>query len=476
MKELVSYLTEWRRAHPRASYAIAATSGILLLGVVLWAAGAFSGGGEDSGGVSCEVAGSCPSASPTPAGTLTSTPTPSVKPSATGTATPTPLTSATPTSTPVAAPTATATKTPVTTKTPVPTPTPITYGLALAVGQANFERMVDFALVPGKPDEALVSTQKERKVWHVSISGGFQRTVYGDLSSLAGGSGNEEGLLSVALSPSFQSDKRVYVYYTQGGASNLPTVLSRFDVVAGKMDTANETRILEVPDFANNHNGGRILFGPDGYLYLSLGDGGGGGDPNENGQDKNTLLGKILRLKVTGEPTYTSPPGNPFVGAPGRDEIWAYGFRNPWRFSFDRSGGALWVGDVGQSKWEEVESVVKGGNYGWDCYEGFVSYEPAGCGAKSTFKFPRAVYDHADGSCSVTGGYVYRGSAMPELKGRYIYGDFCSGKIWAVNPATSNNPVLLLDSNASLSSFAELPNGELLVITFNRAIYKLAHG
>ena len=294
--------------------------------------------------------------------------------------------------------------------------------------------------------------------------------------SLAGG-GNEEGLLSATFSPNFESDHRIYVYYTQGGNAGLPTVLSRFPVNGNVMDTSigAETRILLVPDFAENHNGGRLLFGPDGYLYLSLGDGGGGGDPAETGQNNDDLLGSVLRLNVTGQATYTIPLDNPFADGPGgdADEVWAYGLRNPWRYSFDRVTGDLWLADVGQQDWEEIEKIVSGGNYGWDCWEGNTVYEDIDCGSPQTpFLFPRAVYDHGLG-CSVTGGYVYRGTSMPEIYGWYVYSDFCSGRIWAVNPADSSSPVQLVDTNFNIASFAELPNGELLVLTFQNSIQRL---
>ena len=361
------------------------------------------------------------------------------------------------------------------------TPYPSAYGLTQAVNAATFSRMVDMVAIPGYPDEAVIALQKDETIRRVSLSGAFAPALYGDLSAYVGGTGNEEGLLSVAFSPDFQSDGRVYVYYTQGSSqgSQQPTVLSRFQVSGGVMVTVGpgaETRILGVPDFAENHNGGKIVFGADGYLYLSLGDGGGGGDPQDNGQDLADLRGKVLRIDVTGQATYAIPPDNPFSDGPGgnADEIYAYGFRNPWRMSYDWTGGEIWVGDVGQNAWEEVEAVAKGGNHGWDCYEGFASYEPSGCPA-SGFVAPRAVYGHDEG-CSVTGGYVYRGASMPELNGWYVYGDFCSGKIWAVNTVGSAAPVLLADTGLPIASFAELPDGELVVVTFANAVHRLARG
>jgi glucose/arabinose dehydrogenase len=359
------------------------------------------------------------------------------------------------------------------------TPTPSAYGLTQAIPSAAYGDMVDLAMFPGSDDEAIVVLKDAQQIRRVSLSGAFSPALFGDLSAYVDGGGGEEGLLSAAFSPDYANDGRVYVYYTQGGASGLPTVLSRFQVVAGSMVTAGsnaETRILEIPDFAGNHNGGKIVFGQDGSLYLSLGDGGGFGDPNESGQDIDSLLGKVIRIDVTAVDAapYDIPPDNPFVGVPGRDEIFAYGFRNPWRMSIDSATGTVWVGDVGQNQWEEVEPVVKGGNYGWDCYEGFAVYEPAGCLA-TVFVFPRAVYDHSGGNQAVVGGYVYRGSAMPELFGWYVYADAYSGRIWALDaaPGATTPPVLLLDSAHFISSFAEDAEGELLALTFGNAIYRL---
>jgi glucose/arabinose dehydrogenase len=311
----------------------------------------------------------------------------------------------------------------------------------------------------------------------MSLTNAFTPTLYGDLTSYAGGGGNEEGLLSVAFSPDFANDQRVYVYYTRGSPN--PNILSRFQVVGGVMDTISagaETVILSNADTANNHNGGRIQFGNDGYLYLSTGDGGGAGDPGENGQDPNELLGKVLRINVTGvttPPYHTSPADNPYVGIAGRDEIFAIGLRNPWRMSIDSFTGDVWLGDVGQGAWEEVDRVSKGGNYGWDCYEGNAPYEATGCGPIGGFQFPRAVYPNPSQGQAVSGGFVYRGPSMPELNGYYIYADFYSGRIWAVNTLDTSPAILLVDTSYQISSFAELPDGELLVLTFNNAIYRL---
>jgi glucose/arabinose dehydrogenase len=325
------------------------------------------------------------------------------------------------------------------------------------------------AMYPGSTDEAIVIAQNEGSLWKVSISGAHPPVFFGDLSAYIT-NGGEQGLLSLAFSPQFASDGRLYVYYTAGEPQR--TVLARFPVVNGALDSNSRTVIIEVPDFAANHNGGRIVFGMDGYLYLSTGDGGGGGDPQENGQNVNTLLGKVLRLNVSGQQTYSVPGDNPFVGRDGLDEIWAYGFRNPWRMSMDSATGELWIGDVGQSQWEEVGRVTPGGNHGWDCYEGFAVFESNGCPGGG-FVQPRAAYPHSGGRCSVTGGYVYRGSAIPSMYGWYVYGDYCSGEIWAVNPA-GGDPVLLANTEYSISSFAELPGGEIAVLTFDEAVFRLS--
>jgi hypothetical protein len=231
----------------------------------------------------------------------------------------------------------------------------------------------------------------------------------------------------------------------------------------------------------SNHNGGQLAFGPrDGYLYLGPGDGGGGGDPGENAQDPAELLGKILRIDVeTGDPsTYTIPPSNPYATTPGyRPEIWDLGVRNPFRFSFDRATGDLFIADVGQNNVEEIDHEPAGDpggrNYGWDCYEGSTPYETAGCGPAANYVFPVWQYTHALG-CSVTGGYVYRGQLFPVMSGIYFYGDFCSGRIWGLSfDGTSWQNTEYLDSAVRLSSFGEDVNGEVYVVDLNGAVYRL---
>jgi glucose/arabinose dehydrogenase len=329
--------------------------------------------------------------------------------------------------------------------------------------------MLAFSLVPGSPNEAVVLTQGG-VIWHVTLDGSSPPAVFGDVSGLLiSNPGNEEGLLGLAFSPNFAADGRVFVDYSAGDPRR--SVLARFQVVGGRIDMTSERVILEVPQPFSNHNGGQLAFGPDGYLYWGLGDGGSEGDPQENGQKLSTLLSSILRLDVSGD-AYTVPPDNPFVGTPGAlPEKYAYGLRNPWRFSFDRLTGDLWAGDVGQDKWEEVDRIVSGGNYGWSILEGFECYRTPNCD-QTGLTLPRAVYGH-DVGCAIIGGFVYRGAAMPELQGWYVYGDYCSGRIWALNTADSTAPVLLSETGHPISSFAELASGEIVVVTFDNALYEL---
>ena len=277
------------------------------------------------------------------------------------------------------------------------------------------------------------------------------------------GGGNEEGLLSLAFPPGFGSGKdHFYVYFTRTDGNNQ---VSRFSL-NGNPDSADpdsEEPIItfDHPTFSN-HNGGQLFFGTDGFLYIGTGDGGGGGDPGGNGQDPNSLLGKLLRIDVeSGIDPYQIPPGNPFVGQPGhRGEIWALGLRNPWRFSFDRLTGDLYLGDVGQSSWEEVDfqpgSSPGGENYGWNIKEGFECYNAANCDDQGMTDPVHVYQTHVEGTCSISGGYVYRGGNYPGLSGLYIYGDYCNGKIWGLKSEAGGwMNQLLLDTSLSISPFGE---------------------
>jgi glucose/arabinose dehydrogenase len=292
--------------------------------------------------------------------------------------------------------------------------------------------------------------------------------------------GDERGLLGMAFHPDFATNGRFFVSYTQGTATNRPSVLSEFSVSAGDPNIADTTeRIVFGPltQPFQNHNGGMIAFGPDGYLYYSLGDGGSGGDPLGSGQNRATLLGNILRLDINvpgGNPAgYLIPSTNPFVGnAEGwQEEIYAWGMRNAWRFSFDRATGRLFVADVGQSEREEVNIVAAGGNYGWNVMEGFVCY-PSGdtaCVDTTLYELPIFDYSHAGGNCSISGGYVYRGAANPSWAGTYFCGDYCSGRIWQLTEQQGGSWTgeVLLDTSFRIVSFGEDEAGELYLVHMN---------
>lgn len=289
--------------------------------------------------------------------------------------------------------------------------------------------------------------------------------------------GNEEGLLGLAMAPDFASSGRFYVNYT--AADPRRTVISRFTLAGSTASPSSEQIILEVAQPFSNHNGGQLAFGADGFLYIGMGDGGSGRDPQGNGQNLDVLLGKILRIDVSQAANglnYTIPTDNPFVGRnDARGEVWAYGFRNPWRFSFDSATQALWAGDVGQNAREEVDLVTKGGNYGWVIMEGSQCLTGNSCD-RTGLTLPVVDYATANGRCSVTGGYVYRGSAIPALVGAYVYGDYCSGEVWAVrfDGTRATQQGLIADLGGALSSFAVDLQGEVYALNYGSGtIFKL---
>jgi glucose/arabinose dehydrogenase len=283
----------------------------------------------------------------------------------------------------------------------------------------------------------------------------------------------ERGLLGLAFHPSYKTNGKFYVNYTDLNGNTVVAEYLRSSTNSNRANTIGRVLLRVTQPYAN-HNGGMLAFGPDGYLYIGLGDGGSSGDPGNRAQSLGTLLGKILRIDVnrrTGTLQYGIPATNPFVGRTGDDRIWSYGLRNPWRFSFDKSTGDLWIGDVGQNRYEEVDRATRasgggrGRNYGWRVMEGRACYSPpTGCNTSGK-TMPLAVYSHTYG-CSVTGGYVYRGSQYPAMQGAYLFADYCSGRIWAVvaGGASSQTPRLLLDTSHSISSFGET-EGRNLVIT-----------
>ncbi len=307
-----------------------------------------------------------------------------------------------------------------------------------------------------------------------------------DIQEVVNDGGNEQGLLGLTFHPHYTQTGYFYVNYTD--AANA-TVVGRYSVSmtdSNQADLTSFMTILTVDQFATNHNGGQILFGPDGYLYIGMGDGGGGGDPQDNGQNAETLLGAMLRLDVDRATPYAIPPDNPYVGTTGADEVWAIGLRNPWRFSFDRMTGDLYIGDVGQNAWEEinylaVDSVTAASegerNFGWPCREGRHDFEFTDACATLTLTEPIAEYGHDDaGGYSVTGGFVYRGQAYPDWQGRYFYADYISGRIWSLNKLGSGNwsePRLELDTNLQISAFGEDEAGELYITEFSGKVRRL---
>lgn len=291
-------------------------------------------------------------------------------------------------------------------------------------------------------------------------------TLFLNIDDRVNNDGNEMGLLGLALHPNFAQNGYFYVNYT--GARG-DTFISRFTANGDSADPNSEVVLLRVKQPYPNHNGGTMNFGPDGYLYMGLGDGGSGGDPEGNGQSLDTLLGKILRIDVDSKEPYAIPSDNPFG-----DEIWAFGLRNPWRMSFDSATGDLYIGDVGQGDWEEVDIIPAGSrggeNFGWDHREGAHDFEGGG---PADMIDPIAEYSHSEGGCSVTGGYVYRG-AMPEWNGIYLYGDYCTGQVWGlIRSGEAWQNQLLYDTDFTITSFGQDKNGELYILTDGGEVYVL---
>ncbi len=309
-------------------------------------------------------------------------------------------------------------------------------------------------------------------------NGVLQATPFLDIAGLMTSAGGEQGLLGLAFHPNYTTNGLFFVYYT---ASNGDNTLARFQVSASdpnRADPNSRVELFALSDRFNNHNGGNISFGPDGFLYVGIGDGGSAGDPDNNAQNLGSLMGKLLRIDVNSGNPYGIPANNPFVGVPGaRGEIWALGLRNPWRWSFDRQTNDLWIGDVGQGNWEEIDrqpAGVGGRNYQWSCLEGTHPFNTSRTCTQGTPTGPIIEYDHTQGDCSVTGGYVYRGAAIPSLVGSFVYADYCSGRIWMLQGSTST---LLLDTTLNVASFAQDRNGEVYVLDITGGVvYRMLDG
>jgi glucose/arabinose dehydrogenase len=347
--------------------------------------------------------------------------------------------------------------------------------------------MLDPVGVTSGGDRRLYVNERAGRVVAIEPDGSL--TVFGDLSDRIA-AGGERGLLGLAFHPDYQHNRRLFVDYTRSGAGGDEgdTVVAelRGSADGATLDPTTERVLLTVDQPAANHNGGQLAFGPDGYLYIGLGDGGGGGDPFGNGQNPDALLGSILRIDVDAAPAegkaYAIPPDNPFAGGGGAPEIWAKGVRNPWRFSFDRTTSQIWIGEVGQGAYEEIDRApaeTGGLNYGWPILEGNHCYESATCVPPAGYQPPITEYSHADG-CSVTGGYVYRGTEQPGLGGFYLFGDYCSGNLWAIRADAAApaggivTPQLLLATGLAISSFGEDAAGELFLADLNGgSIYRI---
>ena len=348
-----------------------------------------------------------------------------------------------------------------------------------------------FATVPGGPKGPLAMTApndgtgrlfvaaQDGKIWSIEADGTVGDDPMVDLANHIR-SGGEQGLLGLATHPDFPTDPRIFVNYTNQAGDTLIASLALAEGEPNEFDLDTHREILFVSQPFANHNGGGVVFGPDGFLYLSLGDGGSGGDPQGNGQRLDTLLGKILRIDIDHAPDpetgYATPPSNPFADGGGLPEIWHYGLRNPWRLSFDRATDDMWIGDVGQNRYEEIDVARAGAgglNFGWNVMEGSHCFSADGCDTDG-LTLPVSDYGR-DLGCTVIGGYVYRGSRYPFLDGTYLFTDYCSGRLFALD-ATANAlvaPVEVGNAGNSISAFGQDVDGELYVLSLSGAISKV---
>lgn len=349
-----------------------------------------------------------------------------------------------------------------------------------AIGQAigltsfatGFTSPVDIEHPVG--DTRLFVVQQTGAIRILNANGTINPTNFLTLTTATISNGSERGLLGLAFHPNYATNGYFYVNYTNTAGN---TVIARYTVSANPdvADATSATTILTVAQPFSNHNGGSLKFGPDGYLYIGMGDGGSAGDPGNRAQNINENLGKMLRIDVDAASPYGIPTDNPYVGITGNDEIWATGLRNPWKFSFDMANGDLWIADVGQNQYEEINKIAAptttGLNFGWKCYEGNSVY--SSCAGSLVYTFPVAEYSHAGGPCSITGGYVYRGSLYPNLVGKYIFADYCSNKVGYVNDSGAIVWTTAF-SGTNITTFGQDINGEIYVGgSSNGVIYKL---
>lgn len=357
-------------------------------------------------------------------------------------------------------------------------------GVGLALVASGLERPVAIANA-GDGSHRLFVLEKDGVV-RVIRNGQLLSRAFLDITDRVEDSGNEQGLLGIAFHPSYETNGRFFVFYTGQGDDD-PLTISEFTASPPSSDVAstNERVLLRIPHGqAENHNGGQIAFGPDGFLYIATGDGGGANDQFGHGQNKDSLLAKILRIDVDSGSPYGIPSDNPFAGATaGRDEVYAWGFRNPWRFSFDRQTGELWAADVGQNQYEEIDLVVKGGNYGWSIMEGRNCFRPStGCNT-SGLELPIFEYSHSGsngvpgGGCSITGGYVYRGTRSPSLVGVYLFADYCigAGTLFGIRKGDRTATLFETDSDGFVTTLGEDETGELYLAIDggNGAVYRI---
>ncbi len=351
--------------------------------------------------------------------------------------------------------------------------------LQLQSWATGFTRPVDIA---SAGDDRLFIVEQRGLIHILDAQGQRLDTPYLNIQSRVNSGASERGLLGLVFHPDYAENGYFYVNYTNTSGH---TRVSRFRVSAADPDVADpdsELVLISVNQPYANHNAGDLNFGPDGYLYFGLGDGGSGGDPQNFSQNRQSLLGKMIRINVDSGSPYAIPPDNPFVNDPSTlNEIWAIGLRNPWKFSFDRLTGDMWIGDVGQNAWEEIDfqpaSSTGGENYGWRCYEGNNPYNTSGCQPASAYTFPVRVYaNNFTNGCSVTGGFVYRGNAFPDLYGHYLYTDYCSGRIWSLTPNGAGgwtNRQLTQVASSSFVSFGEDRNGELYLASLSGAVFRV---